>query len=247
MMRQLLFLVVVAIATFGCKKIEGDGGAAKIRGKVYVIDFKDDYSLLPDTMLALEEDIYIKYGSNDVIDDKNTTNQNGEYGFNYLRTGNYSIIAYGKNPEKNGEDTAIVKTIKISSKKGTANVENIYLYKSKTGYASITGHVYAKDYNATMQPKTPEDNYYSGGEDVYLQKVGSTVVLDKQKTSEDGMFVFSHLSKGQYKVYAYSKDTVLMSGSNGNDYSTKPQPSIINCQIETIGQQLQVSNIVIIK
>jgi len=246
-MKRMIFCVIVVAIFSGCQKTEGGGGTSKIRGKVFVIDFLNDQALIPDTISALEEDVYIKYGSHDIIDDKNTTNQNGEYGFDYLRTGTYSIIAYSKSENGSGKDSAIVKTIKISGKKSTANVENIYLYKAKTGYASITGRLFAKDYNATMQPKSPEDNYYSGGEDVYIQKEGSSDIIKKEVTSFDGTFVFSRLAKGKYIVFSYSKDTVPMAGSSKIEFSTIPVPSKFTCTIDSNGQQLIVPNLIIIK
>lgn len=246
-MKRFIFCAIVGAVFSSCQKTEGGGGTAKIRGKVYVIDFFNDQSLIPDTIPALEEDVYIKYGSHDIIDDKNTTNQNGEYGFDYLRTGTYSIIAYSKNENGSGEDSAIVKTIKISGKKSTATVENIYLYKAKTGYASITGRLFAKDYNSTMVPKSPVDNYYSGGEDVYIQKEGSSDIIKKEVTSYDGTFVFSRLSKGKYTVYSYSKDTVPMAGSSKIEFSAIPIPSMVSCTIDSNGQQLNIPNLIIIK
>lgn len=246
-MKQILFFLVLAIVVVGCKKTEGDGGSANIKGKVYVVDFKDDLALKPDTMLASEEDIYIVYGSNEIINDKSTTNDKGEYGFEYLRPGNYSIIAYSKLPEMKGADTSIVKTVKISDKKATVTVDDIYINKASTGYATISGKLFVKDYNATLKPKTPEDNYYSGGEDIYIQKVGYTDVLKKETTSYDGSFRFKRLSKGTYKIFAYSKDTLPMVGGNGNDFSTVPIPSIVTCTIDSIGQQKIISDVVIIR
>lgn len=247
-MKRLIFCVIVVAIFSGCQKTEGGGGTAKIRGKVFIVDFLNDQSLIPDTIPALEEDIYIKYGTHDIIDDKSITNQNGEYGFDYLRTGNYSIIAYSKVDDGSGKDSAIVKTVEISGKKSTATVENIYLYKAKSGYASITGRLFVKDYNATMQAKTPEDNYYCGGEDVYIQKEGSSDILKKEVTSFDGTFVFSRLAKGKYTIFAYSKDTVPMAGSSKIEFSTIPLPSKLSCTIDSNGQQLVIiPNLIIIK
>ena len=240
-MKRLLLFSIVAISFLGCKKTEGDGGAASVRGHVFVIDFKDDFATKPDTMIASEEDIYIVYGSNEIISDKSTTNESGEYGFDYLRKGNYSIIAYSKIPETD-VDTSIVKKIKITDKKATVQVENIYLYKAKTGYATITGRLWVEDYNTSMVPKTPVDHYFCGGENVYIQKVGSVDVLDKETTGLDGYFMFKRLSKGTYKIYAWSKSTTSMGGGNGNDFSSVPIASVITCSIDSIGQQKILSD-----
>ena len=246
-MKRLLFFVIVAIVAAGCKKTEGEGGSARIKGKVFVIDFKDDLALKPDTIIASEEDIYIVYGSNDIINDKCTTNDKGEYGFDFLRPGNYSIIAFTKQPEQSGHDSSIVKKVNISGKKSTVEVEDIYINKMKSGYATISGRLFIKDYNALLQPKTPEDSYYAGGEDVYVQKVGSTEILKKETTCYDGTFTFKRLSRGTYKVYAYSKDTIPMSGGKATDFSTIPIPSSISCTIDSIGQQKTIKDVVIIR
>ena len=245
MYRYLLFFAA-GLALIGCDKSEGTGGTSSISGKVFSINFKDENALNPDTTLALEEDVYIRYGNDSEIADKCVTDENGEYHFEYLRPGDYTIITYAK-VEESDRDTAIIRKIEIKDKKSDVRVEDIYINKIKTGFATINGRIFVNDYNATMKPKNPVDTFYAGGEDVYLQRVGATDIFDKEVTSYDGKFMFRHVPIGKYIVYAYTKDTIEMSGSNGNDFSTRPIPEVMECEIEKPGQKLVLERLTIIK
>ena len=71
------------------------------------------------------------------------------------------------------------------------------------GRASITGKVYSVNYNSTMT--VPQDSGYLGGQKVYIIYGDETAVGKSQDTNNDGVFEFSYLRKGKYKVYVYSK------------------------------------------
>ena len=75
------------------------------------------------------------------------------------------------------------------------------------GQASITGKVYVRQYNKTFTTKTAE--YYAQGEDVYIVYGNETAVGNRVRTNYDGTYKFSFLRQGNYKVYAYSKDSTF--------------------------------------
>ena len=75
------------------------------------------------------------------------------------------------------------------------------------GTSSIKGKVYGKFYNETFTSLTGES--YAPDVDVYIVYGDESTYGDKQKTCYDGSFEFKYLRKGNYKVYAYSKDTTL--------------------------------------
>ena len=56
-------------------------------------------SSIIDTIPAADEDVYIVYGDNTSPDDRVFTNPDGEFAFNWLRSGDYTIYVYS-------EDTA---------------------------------------------------------------------------------------------------------------------------------------------
>jgi hypothetical protein len=79
------------------------------------------------------------------------------------------------------------------------------------GTSSIYGKVFAKDYNSTFTVLL--ESYYAQDYDVYLIYGDDKTYGDKVKTSYDGTFEFKYLRKGTYHVYAYSKDSTLLTNA----------------------------------
>lgn len=75
------------------------------------------------------------------------------------------------------------------------------------GRASIRGHVFVDDYNASFTQLL--SSYYAPEEDVYIIYGDNEFYDDKVKTDPNGMFEFKHLRKGNYKLFVYSKDTTF--------------------------------------
>lgn len=98
-MRILKFLpALLVFGLFGCKKEPGDGGTSSIHGKVekeYRIVLSNA-STFQYTVEAADEDVYIVYGENISPDDKVVTNFKGEFEFQNLRKGKYTIYLYSK-------------------------------------------------------------------------------------------------------------------------------------------------------
>lgn len=69
------------------------------------------------------------------------------------------------------------------------------------GLATITGKVYAFDYN-------PAGNLigegYTGDIEVFISIEGQPGVLDRIRTSFDGSYLFNQLRKGTYVIYVFS-------------------------------------------
>lgn len=85
------------------------------------------------------------------------------------------------------------------------------------GRATITGRVYARDFDNTQRYKMSEG--YSAGERVYIMYGNSNTIGDDVRTSADGTFEFRYLNKGHYKIFVNSLDTAQK--LKGND-SEKP-------------------------
>ncbi len=75
------------------------------------------------------------------------------------------------------------------------------------GRASIRGHVFAKDYNASFTQLL--SSYYAVEEDVYIIYGDNEFYDDRVKTDPDGTFEFKHLRKGDYRLFVYSKDSTF--------------------------------------
>ena len=99
MIRFFIFLVI-ALFFSACEKEPGEGGTSSIIGSVYKIStYFNALTQEVDTVfyqLDSGEDVYVIYSDNesDFYNDKIETNWNGQYRFDYLRKGDYTIFVY---------------------------------------------------------------------------------------------------------------------------------------------------------
>lgn len=193
-------ILLLGLAFTSCSKDEGKGGDAKIAGLVYKVTDDGDivhtstgYAFKRDTSVAIDEDVFIIYGGGTgAYDDKTSTNGEGLYEFDYLRSGDYTI--YAIEDGENG-NVPVYRTINIGDD-GTNCVDNFYLMDGKnTGKCGLVGHIEAM-YNKA-------DDYQPGiGLRVYLQKADESDESDT-RADENGNFKFSKLdSNSWYLVYA---------------------------------------------
>lgn len=188
--KVILFWALLPLVSFlSCTKEEGEGGKAKISGIVYkVLDdgdiakIGDEYSFVRDTVAAPDIDVFVIYGDNqeDVYDDKTKTSHNGKFEFNYLREGDYSVYAC------NDDDTYVMRSVHCG-KKGTADVEPIYIFDGKnTGKAAVVGDV------EILYAATSKDYVPAVGIRVYLRPLGQMSMSDT-RTDNNGNYYFSRL------------------------------------------------------
>jgi hypothetical protein len=90
---KILLLLFCSLAIFSCKKEEGDGGMATIKGNVWVRDWDKNFNLMMYEHPGLDEDVFIVYGDQTGYGDKVSTDLNGNFEFKYLRKGTYTIYA----------------------------------------------------------------------------------------------------------------------------------------------------------
>ena len=99
MSRVFIFLVITLFFS-ACEKEPGEGGTSSIIGSVYKIStYFNVLTQEVDTVfyqLDSGEDVYVIYSDNesDFYNDKIETNWNGQYRFDYLRKGDYTIFVY---------------------------------------------------------------------------------------------------------------------------------------------------------
>ncbi len=121
---SILVVFVFSIIMLACSKGPGAGGRGSIRGKVYARNYSNSF-LLNDSGFLGGQNVFIKYGDEPGISDNADTDQNGEYYFNFLREGKYTIIVYSKLLTNNQLDSAIVKVVEIKSRKEEVTVPQI--------------------------------------------------------------------------------------------------------------------------
>jgi len=99
-MNRIFILVVIVLFFSSCEKEPGEGGTSSIIGSVYKIStYFNALTQEVDTVfyqLDSGEDVYVIYSDNesDFYNDKIETNWNGQYRFDYLRKGDYTIFVY---------------------------------------------------------------------------------------------------------------------------------------------------------
>jgi|TARA_B110000263_G_scaffold63771_1_gene54952 hypothetical protein len=99
-MNRIFILVVIVLFFSSCEKEPGEGGTSSIIGSVYKIStYFNVLTQEVDTVfyqLDSGEDVYVIYSDNesDFYNDKIETNWNGQYRFDYLRKGDYTIFVY---------------------------------------------------------------------------------------------------------------------------------------------------------
>ena len=93
MRTKILFLLSLSVLFFSCKKEEGEGGMATIKGSIWVRDWDKNFNLMMYEYPGLDEDVFIVYGDQVGYGDKLSTDLNGNFEFKYLRKGTYTIYA----------------------------------------------------------------------------------------------------------------------------------------------------------
>ncbi len=106
------------------------------------------------------------------------------------------------------------------------------------GTSTIRGKVIIREYNGDFT--IMRDEYPGAKEDVYIIYGDDYVYGDKFETSYDGAYEFDYLLEGNYKVFAYSKDTTNL--------ITDEQVAIVR-EVEITGknQVVEVPDIIIAK
>ena len=137
-MRNLLIICAIAFGFTACEKQSGEGGTSVIEGKVYISNtFQNsttgEWDTIGEPQLDSDKKVYIIYSDdeNDIYDDSFDTHWNGEYRFEYLRKGDYTIYTYSK-LDTSGVypgDYPIFKHITIDENDKTFILDDFFLLK----------------------------------------------------------------------------------------------------------------------
>ena len=81
-----------------CVRTPGEGGRASITGSVDLVRRVqlNNPSSNDDTIAAVDTEVFILYGDNVSPDDRVFTNPDGDFAFNWLRTGDYTLYVYSE-------------------------------------------------------------------------------------------------------------------------------------------------------
>ena len=210
-----LYFILISFITMGllpsCEKSEGRGGTASISGNVKELFYNDDFSSFLYQRPAVDEEIFIMYGADDMLDDNTFTGIEGDFTFKYLYPGRYYIY-YKTKDSTSIFDENIEKLYSVSLERGEkcdmGNLEKLTTLDYNDGAAMIRGKLTLIRYvdesrwpNLVVEFIAP-----SYEQEVYLTYGNHTFYDKRIRTQHDGSFEFSNLIPGDYLVFVYSDD-----------------------------------------
>ena len=205
----LSFLIV--LLPLSCQKSEGLGGTGSIAGTITEQFYNDDYSLLIYEKPAVDEEVYIVFGSSKELGNRVRTNNMGQFRFKFLYPGNYQVYFIS------GDSTAelnmdVEKLYELELERGEeldlGRLNKLTTLDFDDGTALIKGVVKVVDYvDLSSWPNlVVEKTYYATEQEVYLTYNKHTFYDERIRTQSGGVFEFGGLIPGNYLVFLYSDD-----------------------------------------
>ena len=98
-MKKIIYLFIISFLIFSCEKPSGEGGTSEINGNVtyFTTSYNAQTSSIDTNYYPKAgKDIFIIYSNdtNDLFDDKTETDWNGNFKFEFLRKGDYTVYTY---------------------------------------------------------------------------------------------------------------------------------------------------------
>jgi len=125
----LFFSLILFVSTNSCKKVEGPGGGAVIKG----ILVEQKYNALGNVIAqypAANQSVYLIYGTADQFyDDDIKTSYDGSFVFNYLQKGTYTVFAYEDDATQPSGKNVVKNSFEITEKNEIKELDTIYIKK----------------------------------------------------------------------------------------------------------------------
>lgn len=127
---SFILVSIVSLVLLSCKKVEGPGGKASIKGRLHAQVFDGANNMINEYDLT-DQDVFIIYGDtaggNYFYDDDVKSSYQGQFEFNYLEVGTYTIFVYEKCPTCPSGEKTLFYQVELTEKKevrdlGTINV-----------------------------------------------------------------------------------------------------------------------------
>lgn len=110
---QYLPLLVLLLVFGSCEKDPGSGGTSTIKGKVVINEISNSGSILS-AYDGAEERVYIIYGDNEIYDDVVRASYDGQFKFDNLFKGTYTVFVYSECMGCPGGIEPVMQTIEVS-------------------------------------------------------------------------------------------------------------------------------------
>jgi hypothetical protein len=128
-MKKLVGILSIAIIIpylQSCKKVEGEGGGATIKGTLYE-QRKNGFGTVIAEYPAMDERVYIIYGGENTFpDDDVRASYDGSFEFRYLLKGKYKIFVYSDCSTCPSGSEALIKEIEITDKKQVIDLDTLF-------------------------------------------------------------------------------------------------------------------------
>ncbi|MBN2699329.1 MAG: hypothetical protein JXR52_10935 [Bacteroidales bacterium] len=208
---NLILLATLSLATVSCEESAGTGGTGKITGTLMRHFYNDDYSLLIKETPAVDEEVFIVYGDEEVLGDRVFASNTGRFSFDYLNPGTYTIY-WETEDSTTLLDEEVTQSVGLELKSGEVRdmgtLVQFVTLKWDDGDASIRGRVKLTNYtNESEWPNLViKDISLAQEQEVYLTYGSHSFYDERIRTQYDGTFEFNHLIPGDYKIFLYSED-----------------------------------------
>lgn len=209
-MRTVVIFLLVLL-NVACEKSEGLGGTGSISGTITEQFFNDDYSLLIHERPAVDEEVFIVFGTSKELGNRVRTNNLGQFSFKYLYPGNYQVY-YISEDSSAVLDMEVEKLYKAKLDRGEdldlGKMAKLSTLDFDDGTAMIRGVVKVIDYvDLSSWPNLViEKTYYATEQEVYLTYNNHGFYDERIRTQTGGVFEFGGLIPGKYLVFLYSDD-----------------------------------------
>ena len=210
-MAVFICLLVCSVWISGCENPEGIGGTASISGRITDHFYNEDFSDLILQAPAVDEEVFIQFGSSDLVGDRTITSPSGDFRFSYLFPGEYHIY-YMTMDSSSGinEESERIITVELErgEEKDLGELIRLNTLDFDDGDAKIRGTVKVINYvDESRWPNLVEDyTDFAQEQEVYLIYNGRDYYDERIRTSHDGVFEFRNLIPGEYEVFLYSED-----------------------------------------
>lgn len=119
--------LLLLLAVSACKKEPGRGGLATIKGKVFAYDVNQLGDVVDSGYIA-DQRVFISYGDHTWADDDVRTSYTGEFAFDWLQKGDYTIWVVGDCDTCQLLQTIDKLTVSIDKQKETVEVRDLITY-----------------------------------------------------------------------------------------------------------------------
>jgi hypothetical protein len=210
-MKIVVFSFLLVLLPLSCQKDEGLGGTGSISGTITEQFYNDDYSLLIYEKPAVDEEVFIVFGSSEELGNRVRTNNLGQFRFKYLYPGNYQVY-FISGDSTSALDIDVEKLYDINLERGKdhelGRLEKLSILDFDEGAAMIKGVVKVIDYvDLSSYPNLViEKTYYATEQEIYLTYNKHTFYDERIRTQTGGYFEFGGLIPGEYQVFLYSDD-----------------------------------------